>query len=62
MVSYVQSCLTLCDPMGSSLPGSSVHGICRQEQWSGLPFPTLGTRGGVGWGSDTDVLKLIVRL
>ena len=48
--------------MGSSLPGSSVHGICRQEQWSGLPFPTLGTRGGVEWGSDTDVLKLIVQL
>ena len=22
-----QSCLTLCDPMGCSLPGSSVHGI-----------------------------------
>ena len=22
-----QSCLTLCDPMDSSLPGSSVHGI-----------------------------------
>ena len=23
-----QSCLTLCDPMDCSLPGSSVHGIC----------------------------------
>ena len=23
----LQSCLTLCDPMDSSLPGSSVHGI-----------------------------------
>ena len=22
-----QSCLTLCNPMGCSLPGSSVHGI-----------------------------------
>ena len=22
-----QSCLTLCDPLGCSLPGSSVHGI-----------------------------------
>ena len=22
-----QSCLTLCDPMDGSLPGSSVHGI-----------------------------------
>ena len=31
-----------CDPMGSSPPGSSVHGFCKQEYWSGLPFPTLG--------------------
>ena len=35
-----QSCLTLCDPMDYSLPGSSVHGILRQEYWSGLPFPS----------------------
>ena len=27
-----QGCLTLCDPMDCSLPGSSVH-----EYWSGLP-------------------------
>ena len=26
----VQSCLTLCDPMDCSLPGSSVHGFSRQ--------------------------------
>ena len=31
-----QSCLTLCDPMDCSLRGSSVHGISRQEYWSGL--------------------------
>ena len=24
---FAQSCLTLCDPMDCSLPGSSVHGI-----------------------------------
>ena len=34
-----QSCLTVCDPMDCSLPGSSVHGISRQEYWSGLPLP-----------------------
>ena len=34
-----QSCLTLSDPMDCSPPGSSVHGIPRQEYWSGLPFP-----------------------
>ena len=28
VVSVAQSCLTLCDPTDSSLPGSSVHGIC----------------------------------
>ena len=37
-----QSCLTLCNPMDYSLPGSSVHGILRQEYWSGLPFPSPG--------------------
>ena len=26
-VKVAQSCLTLCDPTGCSLPGSSVHGI-----------------------------------
>ena len=35
-----QSCLTLSDPMDCSLPGSSVHGLSRQEHWSGLPFPS----------------------
>ena len=32
-----QSCLAFCDPIYYSLPGSSVHGISRQEHWSGLP-------------------------
>ena len=34
-----QSHPTLCDPMSSSLPGSSVHGFSRQEYWDGLPCP-----------------------
>ena len=37
-----QSCPTLCDTMDYSTPGSSVHGIVRQEYWSGLPFPSPG--------------------
>ena len=37
-----KSCLTLCDPMDYSLPGSSVHGISQQEYWRGLPFPSPG--------------------
>ena len=32
----------LCDPMIWSLPGSSIHGISRQEYCSGLPFPSPG--------------------
>ena len=34
---HAQSCLTLCNLMDCSLPGSYVH-----ENWSGLPFPTSG--------------------
>ena len=33
-----KSCLTLCDPMDSSLPGSSVCGFPRREYWRVLPF------------------------
>ena len=37
----VQSCLSLCDPMDYSLPGSSVHGIlqaARTLEWIAIPF------------------------
>ena len=35
-----QSCLTRCDPMACSPPGSSVHGdVSRQEYWSELSCP-----------------------
>ena len=40
--SYTQSCLILCDPIYRTLPGSSVHGIFRQQYWSGVPFPPTG--------------------
>ena len=35
-----QSCLTLCDPMGCSLPGSSVHGILQARilEWVANSF------------------------
>ena len=36
----LQSCLTLCDPIDGSPPGSPVLGILQQEHWSGLPFPS----------------------
>ena len=35
-----QSCLTLCDPMDCSLPGSSIHGIfqARVQEWAAISF------------------------
>ena len=39
-VIVTQSCLTLCDPMDSSLPGSSVHGILQASvlEWVTISF------------------------
>ena len=39
-VSVAQSCLTLCDPMDWSPPGSSVHGILQARilEWAAIPF------------------------
>ena len=36
----LQSCLTLSDPMGCSLPGSSIHGIfqARVLEWGAIAF------------------------
>ena len=36
----LQSCLTLCDPMNCSPPGSSVHGILQARILEWLPFPS----------------------
>ena len=38
--SGAQSCLTLCDPMDGSPPGSSVHGISQAKilEWVASPF------------------------
>ena len=39
----LQSCLTLCNPMDCSLPGSFFSmEFSRQEYWNRLSFPTLG--------------------
>ena len=35
-----ESYLTLSDPMDCGPPGSSIHGISRQECWSGVPLPS----------------------
>ena len=39
-VKVTESRPTLGNPMNCRTPGSSVHGITRQEYWSGLPFPS----------------------
>ena len=36
----LQSCLTLCNPIDGSPPGSPSLGLSRQEHWSELPFPS----------------------
>ena len=40
VVLVTQSCLTLCDPMDYSPPGSSVHGILQERipEWVVIPF------------------------
>ena len=38
----LQLCPILCNPMGCSPPGPSVHEISTQEHWSWLPFLTPG--------------------
>ena len=44
----LQSCPTLCDPMGCSPPDSFVHGFSRQEYWSEWPCPPLRDLPGPG--------------
>ena len=39
---YTQLCLTLCDPMDCSPPGSSVHGVSQARILERLPFPSPG--------------------
>ena len=38
----LEPCPTLCDSMDCSLPGSTFHGISRQEYWSGLQCHSAG--------------------
>ena len=50
-----QSCLTLCDPMDSSLPGFSVHGIfqARVLEWVAISFAGDLPNPGIEPGSPT---------
>ena len=50
-----QSCPTLCDPVGCSLPGSSVHGILQARilEWVAIPSPGDLPNPGIKPGSPT---------
>ena len=39
-LSVAQSCLTLCDPVDCSPPGSFIHGVlqARTQEWVAIPF------------------------
>ena len=52
-VKSLQSCLTLCDPMNCSPPGTSVHGFSREEYWSGLLCPPPRDLPDPGIGSES---------
>ena len=46
--SVAQLCLTLCDPMDCSPPGSSVHGIFQARILEQFVFPSPGDRLDLG--------------
>ena len=56
----LQSCPTLCDPIDSSPPGSSVHGIFQAKvlEWGAIAFSEKMTYGA---GQYSVILKLEVR-
>ena len=47
----LQSCLTLCNPMDCSLPGSSIHGICQARvlEWVAIAFSSMLTKSIMFW-------------
>ena len=49
----LQSCLTLCNPMDCSLPGSSVHGILQERilEWIAISSSKRSSQGGMEPGS-----------
>ena len=58
-VLVAQSCLTLCDPMDCSPPGSSVHGIfqARILKWIAIPFSKGSSQPNPGIEPTSPVLQ-----
>ena len=42
LCAVARSCLTTCNPMGCSLPRSSLHGVLQARILEWLPFPSPG--------------------
>ena len=65
---HAQSCLTLCDPMDCSPPGSSVHGVSQARmEWVAIfssrgVFPTQGSNLHFYWQGDSSLLSYQVTL
>ena len=57
VVLVIQSCPTLCNPMGYGPPGSFVHGILQARYWNGLPFPSPEDLSDLGIESGSSSLQ-----
>ena len=55
-----KSCLTLCDPMDWSPPGSSVHGILQARilEWVAMPSSRVHKDGGSATGESDQTLNI----
>ena len=56
-VLVAQSCLTLCDPMDCSPPGSSVHGILQARTLEWVPIPFSGNLSNSGTEPRSPILQ-----
>ena len=58
----VQLCLTLCDPMDCSLPGSSVHGIfqVRVLEWGAIAFSGSGVIEGISGANFIEAFQVLI--
>ena len=54
-----QSCLTLCDPMDCSPPGSSAHGVLQARVLEWVPFPSPGHLPDLGIESASPVALVL---
>ena len=54
-VLVAQSCPTLCDPMDSSVPGSSVHGVLQARilKWTAISFSNASDSPSINGGNNT---------